>query len=103
MFRNIPNKELFCRWLRMDRAWPHHGHHHALEATLRECPLWVDAVDKVGDEQRAGNNRIQLPSFLNRYCAPDSYLDSMLLTSPSKKVYRQHRLLTPQHPVEFVR
>jgi hypothetical protein len=55
------------------------------------CPLWVDAVDKVGDEQRAGNNRIQVPSFLNRYCAPDSYLDSMLLTRPSKNVYRQHR------------
>ena len=51
----------------------------------------TDAVDKVGDEQRAGNNRIQVPSFLNRYCAPDSYLDSMLLTRPSKNVYRQHR------------
>jgi hypothetical protein len=35
----------------------------------------TDAVDKVGDEQRAGNNRIQGLSFLNRYCAPDSYLD----------------------------
>src|SRR5665648_849088 len=51
----------------------------------------TDAVDKVGDEQRAGNNRIQMPSFLNRYCAPDSYLDSMLLIRPSKNVYRQHR------------
>jgi hypothetical protein len=56
-----------------------------------KCPLWVDAVDKVDDEQRAGNNRIQVPSFLNRYCAPDSHLDSMLLTRPSKNVYRQHR------------
>jgi len=27
------------------------------------CPLRVDAVDKVGDEQRAGNNRIQMPRF----------------------------------------
>jgi len=51
----------------------------------------TDAVDKVGDERRVGNNRIQVPSFLNRYCAPDSYLDSMLLTRPSKNVYRQHR------------
>jgi hypothetical protein len=51
----------------------------------------ADAVDKVGDEQRAGNDRIQVPSFLNRYCAPDSYLDSMLLTRLSKNVYRQHR------------
>lgn len=55
------------------------------------CPLRVDAVDKVGDEQRAGNNRIQVPRFLNQCCAPDSYLESMLLTRPSKNVYRQHR------------
>ena len=55
------------------------------------CRRVTDAVDKVGDEQRAGNNRIQVPSFLNLYCAPDSYLDSMLLTRPSKNVYRQHR------------
>jgi hypothetical protein len=48
----------------------------------------TDAVDKVGDERLAGNNRIQVPSFLNLYCAPDSYLDSMLLTRPSKNVYR---------------
>src|ERR1022692_4086853 len=45
----------------------------------------TDAVDKVGDEQRAGNNRIQVPSFLNRYCAPDSYLDSMFAHSPLEK------------------
>jgi len=49
------------------------------------CPLWVDAVDKVGDEQRTGNDRIQVPSFLNLYCAPDFYLESMLLTRPSKR------------------
>ena len=35
----------------------------------------------------AGNNRIQVRSFLNRYCAPDSYLESMLLTRPSKKCF----------------
>jgi hypothetical protein len=29
--------------------------------------------------------------FLNRYRPPGSYLDSMLLTRPSKNVYRQHR------------
>jgi hypothetical protein len=55
------------------------------------CPLWVDAVDKVGDEQRVGNNRIQVSRFLNQCCAPDSYLESMLLTRPLKNVYRQHR------------
>jgi hypothetical protein len=59
----------------------------------------TDAVDKVGDEQRAGNNRIQVPSFLNLYCAPDSYLDSMLLTRPSKNVYRQHRPIAVIGPV----
>ena len=51
----------------------------------------TDAVDKVGDEQRAGNNRIQVPSFLNQCCAPDSDLESMLLTRASKNVFRQHR------------
>jgi hypothetical protein len=56
-------------------------------------PLWVDAVDKVSDEQSAGNNRIQVPSSLNQYGAPDSYLESMLLTRHSKNVYRQHRSL----------
>jgi hypothetical protein len=55
------------------------------------CPLWVDAVDKVGDEQRVGNNQIQVSRFLNQCCAPDSYLESMLLTRPLKNVYRQHR------------
>jgi hypothetical protein len=30
------------------------------------CRLRVDAVDKVGNEQCAGHNRIQVPSFLNR-------------------------------------
>jgi hypothetical protein len=30
-------------------------------------PLRVDAVDKVGDEQRAGNNQIQVPRFLNLF------------------------------------
>ena len=51
----------------------------------------TDAVDKVSDEQRAGNNRIQVPRSLNQCCAPDSYLETMLLTRPSKNVFRQHR------------
>jgi hypothetical protein len=57
----------------------------------RRCRKLIDVVDKVGDEQRAGNNRIQVPSFLNQSCAPDSDLESMLLTRTSKNVYRQHR------------
>jgi hypothetical protein len=51
----------------------------------------TDAVEKLSDEQRAGNNRIQVPRSLNQCCAPDSYLESMLLTRPSKNVFRQHR------------
>jgi len=51
----------------------------------------TDAVDKVGDELRVGNNRILASSFLNQCCAPDSYLESILLTRASKNVYRQHR------------
>ena len=60
---------------------------------LSSSQLLTDAVDKVGDEQGAGNNRIQVPRFLNQYCASDSYLESMLLTRPSKNVFRQHRPL----------
>jgi hypothetical protein len=51
------------------------------------CPFRVDAVDKVGDEQRASNNRIQVPRSLNQCCAPDSYLETMLLTRPRKTFF----------------
>ena len=51
----------------------------------------TNIVDKVGDEQRLGNNRIQVPRSLNQCCAPDSYLGTMLLIRASKNVYRQHR------------
>jgi hypothetical protein len=44
----------------------------------------TDAVDKVGKEQRAGNNRIQVSEFLNRCCEPESYLETMLLSRDSK-------------------
>jgi hypothetical protein len=60
------------------------GHNHRSQ-------LLTDAVDKVGDEQHVGNNRIQVPSFFNQYCAPDSDLESMLLACTSKNVFRQHR------------
>jgi len=42
--------------------------------------LWVDAVDKVGGERGAGNNRLEAPRFLNQCCALGSYLESILLT-----------------------
>ena len=61
------------------------------QRVARLCRRMTDAVDKVGDEQRMGNNRIQVPRYLNQCCAPDSYLETMLLTRSSKNVYRQHR------------
>jgi hypothetical protein len=65
----------------------------------------VDAIDKVGDEQRASNNRIQLPRFLNQCCAPDSYLESMLLTRPSKNLFStaSGQLLTLGQSIELAR
>jgi len=56
-----------------------------------ERPIWVDAVDKVGDVLRIGNNRIQVPCSLNQRCAASSYRESILLNRASKIVYRQHR------------
>jgi hypothetical protein len=63
----------------------------SLLSRSRELPLWVDAVEKLSDTQRAGNNRIQFPHSLNQCCAPASYLESMLLTRASKNLFRQHR------------
>jgi hypothetical protein len=59
--------------------------------TRLECPLMTDAVEKLSDTQRAGNNRIQFLHSLNQCCAPASYLKSMLLTRASKNLFRQHR------------
>jgi hypothetical protein len=55
------------------------------------CLSLPDAVEKLSNEQRAGNNRIQVPRSLNQCCAPVSYLESMLLTRALKSVFRQHR------------
>jgi hypothetical protein len=46
--------------------------------------LWVDAVDKVGDEQRAGNNRIQVPSFLNLFARQTPILTQCCSLAPRK-------------------
>ena len=59
--------------------------------------LGVDAVEKLSDDQRAGNNRIQIPGPLNQCCAPDSY-QSMLLNCSSKNIFRQHLPLADMHP-----
>jgi len=52
------------------RCW-HQTDKHALPL---ERQLLTDAVDKVGNEQRAGNNRIQVPRFF------ESMLRSRLLS-----------------------
>jgi hypothetical protein len=41
---------------------------------------------------RISNNRIRRPRSLNQNCAPDSSLDSRLLTRNSENVYR-HRVM----------
>jgi hypothetical protein len=51
--------------------------------------LLTDAVEKVGDTPAARNNRIIGGNFLNRTCAFDAYLESILLTDPP-----QNRFLT---------
>ena len=51
------------------------------------CRLWVDAVDKVGDEQRAGNDQIQVPSYLNQCCAPNLILNQCCLAAPRKTFF----------------
>ena len=63
------------------------------QRVARLCRRMTDGVEKLSDEQRAGNNRIQVPRSLNQCCVPDSYLESMLLTRASKNVFRQHRPL----------
>ena len=54
---------------------------------VTRCLLMTDAVDKVSDEQRAGNNRIQVPRFLNQCCAPDSYLESIFCSLDPQKTF----------------
>ncbi len=56
LWRSATMKQRVSVWFRV-----HFGH----QRLTRLCRRMTDAVDKVGDEQRAGNNRIQVPSFLN--------------------------------------
>jgi hypothetical protein len=46
---------------------------HRLSLQYRAvCRLWVDAVEKLGDEYGARNNRIRANGCLNRCCVRDS-------------------------------
>jgi hypothetical protein len=53
-------------------------------------PLWVDAVEKLGDKHRVRKNRIRA-NGLNRCCVRDSSFEWKLLVSPLQIVFRQHR------------
>src|SRR5262252_3867461 len=53
--------------------------------------LWVDAVEKVGATLTTRNNRIAQAGFLNRSCAFDARLESILLEDPLKIFFRQYR------------
>src|SRR5215472_7941743 len=53
--------------------------------------LRVDAVEKVGATLTTRNNRIAQAGFLNRSCAFDARLESILLEDPLKIFFRQHR------------
>src|SRR5215471_13536228 len=54
-------------------------------------PLMTDAVEKVGATLTTRNNRIAQAGFLNRSCAFDARLESILLEDPLKIFFRQHR------------
>src|SRR5262249_8393618 len=55
------------------------------------CPLRVDAVEKVGATLTTRNNRIVQAGFLNRSCAFDARLESILLEDPLKIFFREYR------------
>jgi len=47
----------------------------------------TDTVDKVSDEQRAGNNRIQVRRSLNQCYASDSYFESKCCSLAPRKAF----------------
>jgi hypothetical protein len=49
-----------------------------------QCRLWVDAVEKGHGAVSVRNNRIGSNDLLNRSCAFDACLESMLRGKPSK-------------------
>ena len=58
-----------------------------------ECPLLADAVEKVSATLTTRNDRIAQAGFLNRSCAFDARLESILLEDPLKIFFRQYRPL----------
>ena len=67
-----------------------------------KSPPWVDTVEKLSDEHRAGNNRIQVPRSLNQCCAPDSYLaagNSSEVCDPFERAPHKHHVRSDCHSV----
>jgi hypothetical protein len=58
-----------------------------------ECPNWVDAAEKGLSMSPARNYRISGADILNRSCAFDADLESILLGDPPKILFQQHRSL----------
>jgi hypothetical protein len=54
-------------------------------------PLRVDAVEKLGNEHGARNNRIRANGCLNRCCVRGSSFESKLLVPTLQIVFQQHR------------
>jgi hypothetical protein len=60
-------------------------------ANASRCPLWVDAVEKVGSALPERNNGIKTNNILNRCCVFASSLESMLLGKAPKIFFQQYR------------
>ena len=55
------------------------------------CPLWVDAVEKVGSKSRMRNNRIEEACCSNQSCANYWFLESKLPCGTLKIFFQQYR------------
>jgi hypothetical protein len=60
----------------------------------------ADAVEKVDVAMPKRNNRIGEADILNRSCAFDAYLESILLQDPLKIFFRQHWPVCDMRPIE---
>ena len=82
-------------------VWSWHTRQRASSTVLRTGPgalddsprsrLRVDAVEKVSATLTTRNNGIAQAGFLNRSCAFDARLESILLGDPLKIFFRQYR------------
>jgi hypothetical protein len=67
-------------------------HHDRVGAESKpSCPLWVDAVEKVGSKSRMRNNRIEEACCSNQSCANYWFLESKLPCGTLKIFFQQYR------------